>query len=270
MHAMETGPSSALQLPSFLHGTYAEVTRKTRKEGRRCGDQYRKDGSFPTPREILEVPASELVIAHEVVDFQRTTPYWRLHMVSGVLQGVYEAVDFQNVLQIRDAYEAFAREMAWGALLFAIEPTGPESAGRTALRLQAVLHFWETLQSVRYVFKRLDTVLTLEGLMLVSNDWAMDAWCPTGETSVKGRLEAAALRMARATKEDSIEAILRQVPRALASARGLKRRDILTDPAFLRQRLATLEPAYFDRVSGARTANVLELLYDLDHQLGVQ
>ncbi len=262
--------TSSLEMPSFLHGSFMTVARRTRKEGSRCGEQYRQDTSFPAPRELVEVPSGEVLIAHEVVDFQRERPAWRLYMVSQVISGLCEALDWQNSFQVGDAYEEFCRGTAWGALYFTLSQIAPMSAERVALRLKAVLRFWEPLQSARYLFKTLDNVLTLEGLMLASCDWAMDAWCPVGEASVRSRLELAADRMARATQEDSIEAILRQMPRALESARGLKHRDVLADPAFLRQRLTLLAPGAFERVSGACTSDLLGQLYAWDRQLEKQ
>lgn len=267
---METELHRTLHMPAFLHGTFMTVARKTRKEGRRCGEQYRQEGSFPPPREMLEVPAGAVVIAHEVVDFMRESPALRLYMVSSVANGVYETLDWQNTFQVGDAFEAFCRETAWGALHFAVAQTAPHSALRTALRLQAVLRFWEPLQSVRYLFSDPHVALTLEELMTAARGWAMDAWCPVGEASVRERLERAAELMARATKEDSLEAILRQLPRALAAARDLKHRNLLSDPALLRQRFASLEPATFERVSGAATPELLGQLYVWDRQLGNQ
>ncbi|MGZ3457182.1 MAG: hypothetical protein ACXU86_01630 [Archangium sp.] len=267
---MAPGQTSSLQLPSFLHGTYRSVQQKTRREGLRCGEQYREDGSFPAPRQMLDMPPGEVVVAHEVVDFQRECPAWRLHMISSAMEGLYEAMDWQNTSCVRDASAAFCRETAWGALYFAIEPTGPVSAERTALRLRAVLRFWEPLQSVRYLFKNLGASLTLEELMRASCDWAMDAWCPMGVASVRASLETAAERMARATREDSMEAILRQMPRALALTRNLKHREVLADTAFQRERLATLDSRAFVRVSAACTSDLIEKLYDWDHELGMQ
>jgi len=75
-------------------------------------------------------------------------------------------------------------------------------------------------------------------------------------------------RMARATREDCLEAILRQMPRALAAARDLKHRNVLADPALLRQRFASLDPDTFERVSGAATPELLGQLYTWDRQLG--
>jgi hypothetical protein len=105
--------------------------------------------------------------------------------------------------------------------------------------------------------------------MIAAIDRAMEAWCPGNEASVRARLETAATRMAQATKEDCIEAILREIPRALAHAHRLKHRAVLADPAFLRQRLATLGPEPFEHVSGACTADLIAQLYDWDHQLGL-
>jgi hypothetical protein len=219
---------------------------------------------------MLEVPPDTVVLTHEVTDFQRERPAWRLYMVFNVVSGLCEALDWQNAFQVSDAYEAFSRETAWGALYYATAQEAPMSAERTALRLKAVLRFWEPLQSVRYLFKTLNAVLTLEGLMMASNDWAMDAWCPAGEGAVSTRLEMAAQRMACATKEDSIEAILRQMPRALESTRDLKHRHVLADPSFQRERLAVLAPEAFERVSGACTSDLLGQLYAWDRQLDQQ
>jgi hypothetical protein len=266
---MAPGHASSLRLPSFLHGSYPAVDQQARTEGLRCGAQYREDGSFPAARQLLEVPHGEVVVAHEVVDFQRERPAWRLYMVSAVMRGLSEAMDGQNTFPARDAYEAFCRETAWGALYFATARTAPKSAERMAQRLQAVLRFWEPLQSVRYLFSAPSAALTLEELMGDSCAWVMEAWCPVGEGPVRARLEMAAARMARATREDSIEAILRQMPRALTSARGLKHQDVVADPTLQRQRIAALEPRAFERVSGACTSELLALLYAWDRQLGV-
>jgi hypothetical protein len=267
---MEPGQSSSLQLPSFLHGRQALVHQKARREGLRCGEQYQKDGSFPVPQQMLDVEPGEIVVVHGVADFQHERPAWRLYMVSDVMSGLSEALDGQNTFPVRDAYEAFFRETAWGALYFAISPDAPRSAERTVLRLRAVLRFWERLQSARYLFKTLGAAHTLEELMVASCGWAVDAWCQVGEASVRTRLDVAVERMGRATREDCIEAIFRQMPRALAHAGKLKHRQVLADPLFQRERLATLDPWFFERVSGACPSDLIWLLHNWDHELGLQ
>ncbi|WP_152621827.1 hypothetical protein [Archangium violaceum] len=78
------------------------------------------------------------------------------------------------------------------------------------MRLRAVLRFRVPLQSVRYLFKHLGAAHTLDELMMAACGWAAE-------------------RMAHATREDCIEAILRQKPRALSSSRSLKHRKVLAD-----------------------------------------
>jgi hypothetical protein len=173
------------------------------------------------------------------------------------------------MLQVRARYETSCLETAWGALFFGVDQPGALSAERVARRLHAVLRFWEPLRSTRYVYKVLNQVLTLEELMVSACDWAMEAWNPEGASSILTRLEVAAERMARATQEDCVEAILRQMPRAFVHARGLKHTDVLKNPAWLRQRLTTLEPRSFERMSAARTSELLEYLYSWDKQLGL-
>ncbi|ATB36589.1 hypothetical protein CYFUS_002004 [Cystobacter fuscus] len=263
---MTPGQSTSLQLPSFLHGSFRSVQQKTRAEGLRCGAQYQGGGTFPAPRRMLEVPEGGIVVAHDVVDFQRERPAWRLYMMSHVMGAL--ASEGQKPFPVRHAYEAFFRETAWGALFFATTHMGAVSAERTAQRLQAVLRFWEPLQCASYLFKRPGAAHTLEELMVAACDWAMDVWCPVRHSSVRVRLEMAAERMARATREDCIEAIFREMPRALAHAGHLKHRELVADPAFQREHLATLDSWSFERVSGARTGDLISLLHDWDHELG--
>jgi len=44
-------------------------------------------------------------MTHEVADFHRERPAWRLHMVSVLMDGLYEALGWQDPLPVRDAYE---------------------------------------------------------------------------------------------------------------------------------------------------------------------
>lgn len=262
--------TAALQLPSFLHGTYRSVQQKARREGLRCGEQYRLEGSFPVPRQMVEVPPGEVLVAHDVVDFQHERPAWRLYLVSNVMDALLDTVDQQNTLPTRDACEAFFLGTAWGALYFALAQMGPVSAERTAKRLQAVLRFWEPLQCARYLFKKVGTAHTLEKLMVASYDWAMDAWCPVGDASVRERLSMAAERMERATREDCIEAIFRGMPRALAHAGKLKHWNLVANPDFQRERITTLDSWFFERVSAARPGDLIWLLTNWEHELDVQ
>ncbi|HYO70947.1 MAG TPA: hypothetical protein VEU33_33205, partial [Archangium sp.] len=64
--------------------------------------------------------------------------------------------------------------------------------------------------------------------------------------------------------------MLRQMPRVLTLARGLKHQEMVADPVFQRQRLSMLDPGAFERVSGACTSELLGQVHAWDRQLGKQ
>ncbi|WP_395813521.1 hypothetical protein [Archangium minus] len=267
---MESIQTTTLQLPSFLHGSYSTIKRKAKAEGRRCAKHYQRNGTLPQPLELRTVSSGDVVFTHNVVDLQDEAPAWRLYMVSEVMMSLYD-MDEKNHRHLSNVYETSFRETAWGALYFALSGRAPESAERTALRLEAVLRFWDSLHHGRYLHQKLNTFLTLEELMTTACGWAMDAWCPEGGASVRTRFEVAAERMARATREDSVEAILRQLPHILrfADRQRLNHPEVVTNPTAWREHLVTLDAATFERLSSVRPAWVLERLYLWDRQLDV-
>ena len=218
----------------------------------------------------MELAPGEVVIAHEVVDFWPERPAWRLYMVSNLMGSMGDALDWRQVWsQAWRVYEAVHCQAAWGALYFTLSRNAPVSASRMATRLQGVLRFWNSLGSARYLFSSPSTALSLEELMIASCDWVMDAWCP-GPGTVRSRLEVAVERMARATREDSIEAILREMPRVLAPEKTFKHGRLWGDPDVLRRKLAALSPDDFERVSGACPGYLLELATFWERDLGRQ
>lgn len=268
---MQPIQTTTLQLPSFLHGPSIAIKSKTKAEGRRCAKQYQLSGTLPQPRELRTLSPGEVVFTHSIVDFQDHLPAWRLYMVSEVMMTLYD-VDEKNHRHLSNLYETTFRETAWGALYFALTGMAPESAERTALRLQAVVRFWDSLHHGRYLHQTLNTFMSLEELMTDACGWAMDAWCPEGGLSVRSRFEVASERMARATREDCVEAILRQLPRILpfADRNQLNHPEVVMDPTAWREHLATLDSAEFERISGVRPGAVLGRLYMWDRELDLQ
>jgi hypothetical protein len=76
--------TSRLQMPAFLYGAYNTAQLNAHKEGLRCGVQYLSAGSFPPPSKLVALPMGEIVVAHDVVDFDRVRPAWRLYMLTDV------------------------------------------------------------------------------------------------------------------------------------------------------------------------------------------
>lgn len=266
---METTPP-ALEIPSFLFGTYASIERSATREGQRCARQYQEDGTIPSPREMAEVKEGEIIITRGVVDLVRERAAWRLYMVASTTDALCGALDWKNAWHLYDLYEAMAGQMAWGALYYAISIIEPMGTERVAVRLERVLRFWEVLDRARYIVRSPSAVLTLDELMTDACGWAVAAWCPEVQGDRRTRIATAASRMARATREDSIEAVLRQLPKVLPLARELEHRDVLADPAVWRARLSALDVESFGRVSAALPANLIECLYSWDKELGRQ
>lgn len=262
---------TTLQLPSFLHGPSIAIKSKTKAEGRRCAKHYQLSGTLPQPRELRAVAPGEVVFTEDVTDFETQSPAWRLYMLGEAMM-CFSETDEKNYRYLDELYEKTFRETPWGALYFALSGIAPHSAERTALRLQAVLRSWDSLQHGRYLHKKLNTFMNLEELMTAACGWAMDAWCPEGGDSIRSRFEVASERMARATREECVEAILRQLLPILSFAdRGkLNHPETVLAPSFWREHLATLDARAFERISGVRPGYVLERLYQWDKQLSVQ
>jgi len=136
-----------------------------------------------------------------------------------------------------------------------------------ANRLASVLHFWEVLQGPRYAF-RFSKKYTLEELMEDIYRKTLEAWCPGGPTAVREHLTLTVERMARANREECLEAVLRVIPAMVEVDTSLKHREVLSDPGFLRERLCALPANKFESLSSAYTYAVNGQLYAWDRELG--
>lgn len=256
-----------MQLPSFLHGSRSTTQRKAVAEGRRCARHYQENGSFTLPREMRELASGEVVRLHGGSDFQQHLPAWRLYLLSDVEMSLCEALEHGNWRQAEEHYEVFFRETAWGALYYATAEKPPESAGRTASRIHAVLRSWEALETARYHGRKPGTIVGLEELLGSALDWVLEGWCPEGGASVRARLEAAAARMAHASREDCEEVILRRLPWVFQFAEQLQHPETVTNLSYWRERLPLLDAESFERISAASPVRVTQLLYQWDRGL---
>jgi hypothetical protein len=133
-----------------------------------------------------------------------------------------------------------------------------------------VLRFWEVLQGPRYAFWSFDQEYTLEELLADIYREPLAAWCPGGPVSVRERMALMVERMARATQEECLEAVLRVMPAVVEMDVDLKRCEVLRDPVFLRERLRALPPEKFEELSSANRYAVSGPLWDWYRELGRQ
>ena len=135
-------------------------------------------------------------------------------------------------------------------------------------RLASVLRFWEVLQGLRYAFWSFDQKYTLEELMDDIYRGTLEAWCPGGPAPVREHLALTVERMARATREECLEAVLRVMSGIVEVDTHIKHREVLGDPDFLRERLSALPPKKLEDISSAYKYAVSTQLSDWDRELG--
>ena len=167
---------------------------------------------------------------------------------------------------MRDTFESFCLSTPWGTLDYTVSPSPPRSVERVANRLASVLRFWEVLQGPRYAFWPGRTY-TLEELMEDIYRKTLEAWCPGGPPSVREHLALTVERMARATREECLEAVLRVMPSVVEMDTDLKHREELRDPGFLRERLSALPPKKFEELSSAYSYALSIQLWDWNRVL---
>ena len=266
---MTVSQSPVLEFPAMLHGLTGAVLRKVRAKGQGWAREYLKTGAFTQPRQMIQVTPGELLEVSSGAEFDIIPrPRWRVHLFADVFLSLNEGVPREERQRMEDAFESFCLSTPWGALYHAVSPPPPRSAERMARRLAALLRFWEVLQGPRYAYRLPDTQHTLGSLVDFIYRETLEAWCPGGPTLVREHLSLTVERMARATREDCMEAVLRVIPVLVRANADLRHREMLSDPGFLRERLDALPPNDFEDVSSAYVYAVNGPLYAWDRALG--
>ncbi|HYO51690.1 hypothetical protein [Archangium sp.] len=263
---MTTEQSPVLEFPAWLHGTTAAILRKVRAEGKWWVGEYLKTGAFPQPRQMRQVQPGEVLVMHSGADFDLGRTGWWVHLFGEVFTHLDEFIQKEERQRTEAAFEAFCLSTPWGALYHAASPPPPHGAERMANRLASLLRFWEVLQGPRYAF-RFGKKYTLDELMEDLWRKTLEAWCPGGPASVREHLVLTVERMARATREECLEAVLRVMPTVVEMDTDLKHREELRDPGFLRERLSALPPKKFKELSSAYTYALSIQLWDWYREL---
>ena len=266
---MTTPQLPVLEFPEMLYGHTEDIIHKVRTMGQSWAREYLETGAFSLPRRMLPVPPGELLVMDPVGHFDvNLRPRWQVHLFTHVFMSLSDGVPKEERQRMEESFEAFCLSTPWGALFQSVSPSPPESAERMARRLAALLRFWDVLQAPRYAFWAFQwRDCSLEELMDYLYRKTLEAWCPGGPASVREHLVLTVERMARATREECMEAVLRFIPVLLELEHDLKHREVLSDPDFLRERLAALPPKDFERCSSACLYAVSGLLADWDGEL---
>ena len=263
---MSVPQSMVLEFPAMLHGHPGAIRRGVGVQGKTWAREYLEQGIFTAPGRMLQVPPGELLEMQSGILFD-DVPRWRIHMLGSVFMSLSDGVPRELRPRMEETFEAFCLKTPWGALYHVVTPPPPRSAARMASRFAALLHCWDALQGPRYAFwpQRQDT---LEELVERLYRQTLEAWCPGGPASVREHLARVVERMARATREACMQAVLRLMPVMVAADSEFKHREALGDPGFLHQRLRALAEKDFEDFSSAYPYAVTVQLADWDRELG--
>lgn len=266
---MNMSEPPALQFPAMLHGQLGTIHGTVRAKGEDWAREYIKTGGFSHPQRLLQVLPGETLVMHSAAEFEfMDRSSWRIHMLIKVITSLDENVPEEERQRAGESFESFCLSTPWGALYHAMSPPPPRSAARMARRLAALLRFWDVLEGPRYAYRVPETHHTLDGLVEYLYRNTLEAWCPGGPASVREHLVLTVERMACATQEDCMEAVLRMMPLVVQLDKHLKHREVLSDPGFLRERLTALAPKDFEDVSSAFLYSVSGPLCAWDRELG--
>ena len=266
---MTVSQPPALEFPEMLHGFTAGVRRKVEAQGQKWAREYLQTGGFTQPQRMLQVPPGEPLEMQSGSEFDAAPcARWRVHMLISVSMSLDLGVPREERQRMEQSFETFCLGTPWGALYHAVTPPPPQSAPRMAQRFAALLRFWDPLQGPRYAFRRLNARDTLGELMDYIYRDTLEAWCPGSPLPVREKLALTAERMAHATREDCMEAMLRVMPLIALRNTDLQNRERLNDPGFQRERLAVLPADEFENASSADRFAVNGVLYLWDRELG--
>ncbi len=252
----------------MLHGFTEDVIHEVEAQSQRWAWEYRETGAFTQPTRMRQVAPGEIMeltsgSLFDVIPRAR----WRIQIFADTLWGLIQGVPQEQDERMEAVFESFCLNTPWGALHQAVNPTSPRSAERMARRFTALMRFWDVLQGPRYAYSADDTLHTLDSLMARIYHETMEAWCPGGPASVREHLALTVERMTHATREDCLQAILRVIPFVVRTNTDLKHPEVLVDPGFLRESLASLGPKDWEDASSADVYAVNGLLYDWDRAL---
>ena len=265
---MTVSKSPVLEFPAMLHGIAESVIRKVRVQGEGWAREYLNTGDFTPPRQMRQLLPGELLEVHSgVVLDVISRPRWQLYLFSKVFMSLDDGLPEEKSHLAREAFDSFCLGTPWGALFHIVSPYPLRSAERMARRLAALLRFWDVLQGPRYAYLPYREY-TLEELVKHIYGMTLEAWCPRGPASVREHLALTVERMARATREECVEALLRVIPVWIEVDKGFKHGEVLSDPGFLREHLAALPPDDFEDISSTYMYTVLMRLELWDRELG--
>ena len=246
---------NALLFPAFVYGEHAVCRRKMRAEAKKWAKRCDDGMEFPEPKMIAVPPGSVMICAQveaDMIAFGASShkPRWFFYLVDGLRMHASVGTSADRAV-FEPKYKAFACRYPWGALSLAIDARETSIASVTQ-RLEAVLSFWQQLDTVRYLLLR---KYTLEELMLYFYEGPIRMWVDAPRGSVPDILRAAIERMRYASEDEIHTRMMRRLHEVIDTDPKLTQREWLKSPGMLEAKLAFTEkerPDWYDDLKTGR------------------
>ena len=276
---------NALMFPAFMYGAHADCRRKMKAEAKRWGKQYQQHGTFPEPKLIPVPPGSTIFMGNQnsvqllnmgmkfdmslplgtaPKEFvfgerpNRDTPRWFFYLAEDFRSEVALYHFNQRLTEppgVKAAYEAFACRSPWGVLNALIRHTLYNTIPTVSRRLEALLSFWEKLDSVHYL-DHIRRITTLTGLVTFYCQDFVTMWvdAPTGD--IRKDLATAVDQMRRPSDDEIYARLVRRLRNRVHVEKDYDHPEWLVSPGVIENGLETMrgygQVRYDDLTAGDR------------------
>lgn len=264
---------NALLFPAFSYGDHTSCRRKMKAEAKKWGKRYQERGDFPETKLIPVPPGSSIFLGDQSdLDFinmgmrleqtrpsppgsnsyepdtvfveplpNRNQPRWYFYLVDQIRWELLDHIQYEHPQQriIHVAYEAFACRYPWGALSLAIGHSLYHTIDAVSQRVEAVLSFWEKLDTVRYI----DPVPIrckrgiLADLLAFRFESHIAMWVDAPTGNIRQDLRTAIDQMRRASDDEIHTRLIRQLHHEADTNPYFKHREWLKSPGVIEAEL---------------------------------
>ncbi|HRI62824.1 MAG TPA: hypothetical protein PK156_01255 [Polyangium sp.] len=245
---------NALLFPAFVYGDHAVCRRKMRAEAKKWAKRVDDGKDFPEPKLIPVPPGSLMICAQVEADIiafgaGAHNPRWFFYLVDYLRVETLGKSSLSRAV-FQPQFEAFACRYPWGALSVAMSG-GIASVDRVARRLEAVLSFWEQLDTLRY---RRIRQMTLADLMFVFYEGTIRMWVDAPAGSVKDALRVVSAQMRTASEDEIHTRMIRHLHEVADTDPNLKHREWLQSPGLIEAEVLRTKETNPERYQSLSTA----------------
>jgi hypothetical protein len=275
-----------LLFPEFLYGELSPTQRKMKAEANKWGRRFAKSSDFPEPKLIPILPGSIVFWLESAVEFVkwgvsaendpewgkvcalagRHVSRWHLHHLISFRSEIPtpEGADYMEIRpRLWGTYENFLCRYPWGALTLAIAKPLYRTILVATRRIEALLSFWEPLDTIRYVDIRLYPV-SLTDLVRYTYRDVLATWIDKPSADLRVDLHTTITNILKASEDEIRARALRGARWVIETWPHLKHRQWLKTPGLLERELERLRLEEPDVYADLPTSGGGVLAYKLD------